>query len=253
MITAQHIEARLTNLDYTKPVPSREWLEELMSDGRTRILKASERNGLCPDSVRYFEFCLSQVGSFCAASYNAVEIGLVLDIQPIYIAAAISLHGADWSHRFLGLKRFANLNRGPYTVWKSADMWFVLGEARRRITATKGSADISQGQIDLRRAVRNSDIEFILDVARRFPFRMGSIMSDVRGQVYVDPRLEKAKKAKEKAKADAAAEGKKLCERGAFNDLGNTFNRTLGKSDKTRPVEDYSETRVARSGRRFHA
>lgn len=234
MITVQKIEARLKRLDYTRPSPSREMLEGLMQDGRTRILKKSETD-LCADSDRYFEFCLSQVGSFCTAAYNAVEIGLSLNIQPIYIAAAINLHGGDWQYRFLELKRFGLLDRGDNTVWRSADSWFGLGEARRRLVHAGASSEISTGQSILRMAVRKGEMEKIRMIAETNPHRMMSILNIRKEPMYNDPRTLAAKKAREKAKSDAAAAGKKLVEKGAFNDLGGVFNKTITKADPTRP------------------
>lgn len=53
MITVENIERRLRKIDYTKPSPSREMLEALMTDGRSRILKASESDKLCADSEAF--------------------------------------------------------------------------------------------------------------------------------------------------------------------------------------------------------
>lgn len=249
MITVENIERRLRKIDYTKPSPSREMLEALMADGRSRILKASETDKLCADSERYFEFCLSQVGSFCAASYNAVEIALMINIQPIYIAAAINLYGCDWGHRFLGLKRFAALDRGINTVWKSADAWFALGECQNRTKNIFG--DASKGQTTLRRAIQSGDMDIIRQVAHEFPHRAMSILQPRKEMLYTDPRAEKSKKEREAAKAAAQAAGKKLAERGAFNDMGSVFNGAITPRNTDRGFSDSSETRSAVNGRRF--
>ncbi|QZE58572.1 hypothetical protein pEaSNUABM28_00015 [Erwinia phage pEa_SNUABM_28] len=250
MITVKNIELRLKRIDYTRPSPTRERLEELVADGRSRILKSAQIDGLCPESDRYFEFCLSQVGSFCTASYNAVEIALCIGLQPIHVAAAISVHGFEWSHRLLGLKRFATLDRGGFTVWKSADSWFSLCEAQRRATAVRGDQVISTGQSKLRQAVRNGDMAKILEIAQSHPHRMMSIL-DVRKELYSDPRLEKSKREREAKKKELAAEGKKLAERGSYNDLGTVFNGPITKPDRTRGIDDSSQTRSTVSGRRF--
>lgn len=255
MITVQSVEARLKNLDYTRPAPSKELLEELMSDGRTRILRASDRIGLCPDSDRYFEFCLSQVGSFCTAPYNAVEIALSINIQPIYVAAAISLYGIDWAQRLLGLKRLYLLDRGEQTVWKSADAWFGLGECRRRLVNNyKGDRTVSAGQSLLRNAVKNGDMEKVRAIAEAFPHRMMSVLEPRRDPVYTDPRLVKSRNQKELARKAAAAEGRTLiaeAERGSYGDLTPIFNGHISKPDRTRGISDSSETRSTVNGRRF--
>lgn len=251
MITVQKIEARLKRLNYTRPSPDREMLEELMTDGRTRILKKSAKSDLCKDSDRYFEFCLSQVGSFCTAPYNAVEIGLSLDIQPIYIAAAIHLYGSDWQYRFLELKRFGLLDRGPNTVWRSGEAWFGLGECRRRLVQNWNSTEISTGQSMLRTAVRNGNMDKIREIAQTNPHRMMSILDARKGTLYTDPRIVASKKAREKAKTDAEALGKKLAEPRAYGDLSAVFNGPITPPDKTRGLSDSSETRGTVSGRRF--
>ena len=251
MITVQKIEARLKRLDYTRPSPSREMLEGLMKDGRTRILSKSATSDLCKDSLEYFEFCLSQVGSFCTASYNAVEIGLSLNIQPIYIAAAINLYGSDWQYRFLELKRFGLLARGDYSVWQSAGTWFGLGECRRRLVRAGATSEISTGQSILRMAVRKGEMDKIRDIAEKFPHRMMSILDMKREPLYNDPRIAASKKAREKAKADAAAAGKKLAEPRAYNDLSAVFNGPIAPPNKDRGFSDSSETRATVSGRRF--
>ena len=251
MITVQKIEARLNRLDYTRPSPDREMLEGLMKDGRTRILSKSAESDLCADSDRYFEFCLSQVGSFCTASYNAVEIGLSLNIQPIYIAAAIHLYGSDWQFRFLELKRFGQLARGDYSVWKSADAWFGLGECRRRLVSVGTTSEISTGQSILRMAVRKGEMDKIREIAEAHPHRMMSILGMKRDPLYTDPRIVASKKAREKAKADAAAAGKKLAEPRSYADLTPVFNGSIAPRDVTRGFSDSSETRGTVNGRRF--
>lgn len=230
MITVKNIESRLKTIDYTKPNPPRELLEELVSDGRSRILKYAKTEGLCRLSSKYFEFCLSQVGSFCTAPYNAVEIALATGMQPIYIAAAINLYGSDWAHKFFGLKRFAQEERGEYTVWKSADAWFALGECQNRTKESPGS--ISTGQAHIRLAVRKGDLDFIRYNAQHFPHRMMSILAPRKELLYKDPRIEKSKAKREAAKQAAAEAGKKLAEPGAFNDMGNVFNPAI-----TRPID----------------
>lgn len=251
MITVQKIEARLKRLDYTRPTPSREMLEGLMKDGRTRILSKSATSDLCADSMEYFEFCLSQVGSFCTASYNAVEIGLSLNIQPIYIAAAINLYGSDWQFRFLELKRFGLLARGDYSVWKSADAWFGLGECRRRLVRAGATSEISTGQSILRMAVRKGEMDKIREIAEKFPHRMMSILDMKREPLYNDPRIAASKKAREKAKAEAAAAGKKLAEPRSYSDLSAVFNGPIAPPNRDRGFSDSSETRTTVSGRRF--
>lgn len=251
MITVQKIEARLKRLDYTRPTPSREMLEGLMKDGRTRILSKSATNDLCKDSLEYFEFCLSQVGSFCTASYNAVEIGLSLNIQPIYIAAAINLYGSDWQFRFLELKRFGLLARGDYSVWKSAGAWFGLGECRRRLVRAGATSEISTGQSILRMAVRKGEMDKIREIAEKFPHRMMSILDMKREPLYNDPRIAASKKAREKAKAEAAAAGKKLAEPRSYSDMGAVFNGPITPRNTDRGFSDSSETRGTVSGRRF--
>lgn len=225
MITAPNIESRLKKIDYTKPDPSREMLEALVSDGRSRILKSARHIGLCPNSDRYFEFCLKQVGSFCTASYNAVEIALATGLQPIYIAAAINLYGMEWAHKLFGLKRFNFADRGDYTVWKSSDSWFCLGECKNRTKDTTGT--ISVGQNQLRIAVRRGDLEFIREAAEFFPHRMMSILMPRKDLLYKDPRITAARAKREADKKAAEAQGKKLVERGAFNDVGNVFNPSI--------------------------
>lgn len=248
MITVKNIELRLKRIDYTRPSPSREMLEGLVADGRSRILKSAEIEGLCPDSDRYFEFCLSQVGSFCAASYNAVEIALCTGIQPIYIAAAIHIHGFDWAHRLFGLKRLAQMDRGDYTVWRSADAWFSLCEAKRRARAVVGDQSISSGQSSLRQAIRNSDMDKIRQIAQSNPHRMLSILGD-RTFLYLDPRVEKSRKELEAKKRALAAEGKKMAEVGSYNDLSPVFNGPIVKRDTSLPrtADSYSTT----SGRKY--
>ncbi|QZE58918.1 hypothetical protein MPK64_gp015 [Erwinia phage pEa_SNUABM_16] len=250
MITVKNIELRLKRIDYTRPSPTRERLEELVADGRSRILKAAQIDGLCPESDRYFEFCLSQVGSFCTASYNAVEIALCIGLQPIHVAAAISVHGFEWSHRLLGLKRFAALDRGSFTVWKSADAWFSLGEAQRRAANVYGDQTISVGQSKLRQAIRTSNMDVIRQIAQAHPHRVMSVLAP-RHALYTDPRAEKARREREAKKKELAAEGKKLAERGSYNDLGTVFNGPITKPDRTRGIDDSSQTRSTVSGRRF--
>ena len=66
-----------------------------------------------------------------------------------------------------------------------------------------------------------------------------------------DPRAEKSKKDREAAKAAAQAAGKKLAERGAFNDMGSVFNGAITQRNTDRGFSDSSEARTTVSGRRF--
>ncbi|QZE59259.1 hypothetical protein MPK66_gp015 [Erwinia phage pEa_SNUABM_2] len=249
MITAKNVESRLAKINYTRPDPSREELEELVSHGKTRILKTADINGLCPLSDKYFEFCLKQVGSFCTASYNAVEIAMCVGIQPIYVAAALHLYGSDWAYRLLKLKRFGHLDRGIHTVWESAGAWFSLGECRRRIL---GSQTVSQGQGNLKTAIRLGDMEQIRQIAAVYPHRVMSVLAARNGLLYTDQRIERSKRLRAEAKAKAEADGKKLAEPGKYNDLAPVFNGPIAKPDRTRGIDDSSQTRGTISGRRFH-
>ena len=248
MITAKNVESRLAKINYTRPDPEREELEELMRHGKTLILKSSDREGLCPMSTKYFEFCLKQVGSFCTASYNAVEIAMCIGIQPIYVAAALHLHGGDWAYRLLKLKRFGTLDRGINTVWESAGAWFSLGECRSRIV---GTPTVSQGQTTLKQAIRMGDMNIIRQIAKSHPHRVMSVLDSRKGLLYTDHRIERSKRLRAEAKAKAEADGKKLAEPGKYNDLAPVFNGPITKSTYTRPVDD-GDTRTTLSGRRFH-
>lgn len=233
MITAKHIESRLRTIDYTKPNPDRELLVALASDGRTRILKTAQTDGLCPLSDKYFEFCLSQVGSFCTAGYNAVEIAMSIGVQPIYVAAHIHLHGCDWAHRLLGLKRFACVDRGQYTVWSSGEAWFALGECQRR---SKQHYGISSGQEALRKAIQKSEMPYVFAAAVTHPHRLMSILRPREGLLYRDPRVEKTLKQRAKAAAEAKAEGRSVLtteKRSEYGDMGKLFNGHLSRGDKT--------------------
>lgn len=248
MITVKNIEDRLRTIDYTKPAPDRAMLEALVSDGRSRILKSASIAGLCPDSDRYFEFCLSQVGSFCSASYNAVEIALACGLQPIYVAAAINVHGSDWGHKLLGLKRFATMDRGNYTVWRSGEFWYALGESQRRVEKIVNG--LSQQQNELRKAINRADMEYVLRITESYPHRIMSLMDTRTELMYTDPRIERSKKQREKAKQEAAAAGKRLVDPGAYNDMSNTFNRSITPRDPNRPSP--ADGYITVSGRKYH-
>ncbi|AWY08296.1 hypothetical protein HOT49_gp015 [Erwinia phage vB_EamM_Alexandra] len=231
MITAKNVESRLAKINYTRPDPSREELEELVGHGKTRILKTADINGLCPLSNQYFEFCLKQVGSFCTASYNAVEIAMCVGIQPIYVAAALHLYGGDWAYRLLKLKRFGRLDRGIHSVWESGGAWFSLGECRSRIV---GSQTVSQGQGNLKTAIRLGDMELIRQIAAKFPHRTMSVLAPRIGLLYTDQRREKSKRDLEAKKKALAAEGKKMAEHGSYSDLSPVFNGSIAKPDYDR-------------------
>lgn len=248
MITAKNVESLLAKINYTRPDPSREELEELVSHGRTRILKTAGIDGFCPLSRKYFEFCLKQVGSFCATSYNAVEIAMCVGIQPIYVAAALHLYGSDWSYRLLKLKRFGHLDRGIHSVWESGGAWFSLGECRSRIV---GSQTVSQGQGNLKTAIRLGDMEQIRQIVALYPHRTMSVLAPRIGLLYTDQRREKSKRDLEAKKKALEAEGKKMAEQGSYNDLSPVFNGPITRPDRTRGIDDSSETRSTISGRRF--
>lgn len=231
MITAKNVESRLAKINYTRPDPSREELEELMSHGKTLILKSAKINGFCPLSDKYFEFCLKQVGSFCTTSYNAVEIAMCVGIQPIYVAAALHLYGSDWAYRLLKLKRFGQLDRGVHTVWESGGAWFSLGECRSR---TVGNQTVSHGQGNLKTAIRMGDMELIRNIAAQFPHRTMSVLAPRNGLLYTDQRHEKSKRDLEAKKKALEAEGKKMVEQGSYNDLGTVFNGPIGRINHDR-------------------
>lgn len=235
MITVKNIERRLKTIDYTKPNPPQELLESLVKDGRSRILKSAQEDCLCSLSNRYFEFCLSQVGSFCTAPYNAVEIALRIGVQPIYVAAAIYIYGLDWQQKFLGLKRFDRLDRGEYTVWKSSDAWFNLAECKHRVESVTHA--LSGPQSILRQAVRRGDMIAILKIAETNPHRMMSILPQRRGLLYDDPRMSLAKKKREQEAAASIAKGistNKPVGRSEYGDIDYQFNGALHKAEMAR-------------------
>lgn len=201
MITVKDIERRVSSVKYDRPDPPSELLEKLVADGRSRILRVAETKGLDELSDQYFDFCLKQVGSFCSASYNAVEIALCTGLPPIYVAAFISVHGAEWEHKFFGLKRFNQVDRGPYTVWHSGGRWYNLQECQNRLSPI--SSETSSGQRSLTLSIRAGDLPAIFVTASHAPHRVMAILSGRKSLLYHDSRgdADKARREVEKVRA----------------------------------------------------
>lgn len=185
---AQQVQKILGSMnfnDYKKPTA--EQMQELLTQGRSRILAASDTDQLCSLSVEFFPFCWSVVGRFGAASYNAVEIASLTKIQPIFIACAIHEYGLDWAYRLFTLKRLVGLDRGPNTIVQGATWHWSVSEIRRRVEPTSMSAR-SKRQTELVRMVNRGSIEDLVAAVKNTGNLIISVIEPKRRDVFRDPR-----------------------------------------------------------------
>lgn len=184
---AQQVQTLLGSMtfeDYKKPTA--EQMQQILSSGKTRILKDSEKTALCDLSVEFFPFCWSVIGRFAATSYNAVEIGSLCRIQPIYIACAVHEYGLDWAFRLFTLKRLVGHDRGPDTIVEGGSWhWSRRELSRRLITDTAG---LNASQFKLRQALRLGEAQTLQNTVATSGNRLLSIIGHKRLEVFNDPR-----------------------------------------------------------------
>lgn len=133
MFNKKSIEAGILKMDLSSvKVPSEEFIDDILSHGKTRILQASGSK-LDADSLEYFNFCWTQVGFFEIDSINAIEIGYRTFIQPIYIACAIHRYGMDWAFKFFHLKRITAVHRGEFSILRTNNNFFSIFGLKRNI------------------------------------------------------------------------------------------------------------------------
>ena len=197
---AQHVQQMLGSMSFDNyKKPTAEQMQAILADGRSRILKASDTNELCPLSVEFFPFCWSVIGRFGATSYNAVEIGSLCCIQPIYIACAVHEFGIDWAFRLFTLKRLVGFDRGENTIMQGETWFWSARELRRRCTYR--TPEHTARQKKLMTILRGESVmEMTETVARQ-----GNLVISVVGlhlqSVFIDPR--KRSEAKDKKKGNA--------------------------------------------------
>ena len=166
--------------------PSEEQILSVLSEGRSRILKASSGTELCDLSIEFFPFCWSVVGRFGAASYNAVEIAALCGIQPIYIACAIHQYGIDWSHRLFTLKRLSGHDRGLDTVICGSTWCWSVRELRRRLPTSLDN--MTNRQRAMRSSIKTSMVHELVDDVVQNSSLVLSVVEAKRIDVFRDPR-----------------------------------------------------------------
>jgi len=216
---AQQVQQMLVSMSFDNyKKPTAEQMTEILSSGRSRILKASESDQLCPLSVEFFPFCWSVIGRFGATSYNAVEIGSLCRIQPIYIACAVHEFGVDWAHRLFALKRLVGVDRGENTIMAGASWFWSARELRRRCVPR--SPDHTPRQKKLMAILRG---ESIADMTLTVEFQ-GSLVISVLGTHRQSVFIDKRKKDPQGKKGNAMtvvseSERQRKAERQHFHEL----------------------------------
>lgn len=189
MITnyVQQVEKLLGSMTFDNyKKPTAEQMQQIVSSGRSRILRASESDELCDLSLEFFPFCWSVVGRFGASSYNAVEIASLTRIQPIFIACAIHEYGVDWAHRLFTLKRLVGVDRGLNTIMLGTNWHWSLAELHRR--AQNMVVGRSRRQSVLLKTITRGDIKEVTKAVAENGNLVISIVNPNRRDVFIDPR-----------------------------------------------------------------
>lgn len=192
---AQQVQQMLVSMSFDNyKKPTAEQMQAILADGRSRILKASDANELCPLSVEFFPFCWSVIGRFGATNYNAVEIGSLCRIQPIYIACAVHEFGIDWAHRLFTLKRLVGFERGENTILQGANMFWCVRELRRRCVYR--TPDHTPRQKKLMTILRGESVADMIQTVAHQGSLVISVVGNHRQNVFIDKRKkdDKAKK-----------------------------------------------------------
>lgn len=184
---AQQVHDLLKGMTYHNyKKPTAEQMQEVLSSGRSRILKTSESDQLCPLSVEFFPFCWSVIGRFGAASYNAVEIGALCKIQPFIIACAVHEYGVDWAHRLFTLKRIVGYDRGLNTILQGNDWHWSVAELRRRVSTD--AHPLTKRQASMAKSIRRSELDELRDDVYQHGNLVLSVVNPGRVAVFKDPR-----------------------------------------------------------------
>lgn len=185
--------------------PSKELFNEILTSGRSRILKTAPSEGLCPLSVEFFSFCWISVSRFGAHSYNAVEIGALCNIQPIYIACAIQEHGMDWGYRFFKLKRIDGMDRGEFSVSSSQYWTWSVYEVKRRVASyismNNADPEIAPTYTRLRYILRTGTPSEAIDAIRSLDVRIASLICHKNYPLFNDSRKQAEPKSVKKPNA----------------------------------------------------
>jgi len=154
MFDKKQILKLLSGMDlssYAKP--SEEYIEEILSHGKTRMLSNLDTK-LDSESVNFFTFCWTQVGRFGFSNLNAIEIGYIAHLPPIYVACAIHRHGMEWAVKLLHMKRVTMVDRGMFSIVKAGSNFFSVFDLDRQLL----SAPTNKLGSELRSLIRSRKI-----------------------------------------------------------------------------------------------